>query len=754
MRTSIRVVLMTALVALVTGHPALGQVADWPSERPPRPLPAREVKFPPYQFRTLKNGLQVVAVSHHEQPAVSLRLIIRAGAAQDPPDKSGVATLVAALLDQGTTTKSAEQIATAIDSIGGLMGTGAGSDMTSITAVVMKDSLAFGLDMVADVARNPAFAQEELERQRQQVLSSLKVGYEDPDYIAGMVFDRLVYGFHPYGKPDTGTPASITGATRADLLAFHKAWFGASNAILAIVGDVTHEEAFAGAERAFGSWGPASNTAPKPGDVPPPTRRVVVIDRPGAVQTEIRVGNIGLPRRHPDFLALDLAINILGGEGGNRLHRVLRSDRGLTYGASADVHAFKESGNIVADTDTRSESTGEALRLIVDEFWRLQRQRVRDEELADAQAYLTGSFPLTIETPSAIALQILNAVFYGLDLNELQTYRERVNAITPDDIQRVAREYLRPDRLSIVLVGDASAFAKQLAGVGFDQFERIPLADLDLGSADLKRHGVPAARPPASAPAPDAVAAGADGEVAGPALREEPPVEPAQTKTDAPAIELISRAVAAKGGLEKLRSIRTVRATSTTTILDETPRPVDVETTSFIRYPAQFRVDARMPGGLVTQVFNGGEYWIRDPRGVRDAPEAVASQIRGTVQRDIVGLLLALTDGRLPATRLPDVVEDGRGLHAIGVGGGGAQGVTVLLDPETDLIFGQRYQVPSGVNRTAMMEETFSDYRSVNGLQVSFAATIRRDGRPFLNRRVHAFEYNVPLDSTLFAKPS
>ncbi len=150
---------------------------------------------------------------------------------------------------------------------------------------------------------------------------------------------------------------------------------------------------------------------------------MVVIDRPGAVQTEVRVGNIGLPRKHPDFLALDLAIKILGGEGGNRLHRVLRSERGLTYGASADVNALKDAGDIVADTDTRSESTGEVLRLIVDEMWRLQRQRVSDRELADAQAYLTGSFPLTIETPSAIALQVLNAVFYGLDLNELQTYQ-------------------------------------------------------------------------------------------------------------------------------------------------------------------------------------------------------------------------------------------------------------------------------------------------------------------------------------------
>jgi zinc protease len=740
MTRSIRALLVAGVLALSSAQAAFAQVADWPAERPPKPLPAREVKFPPYQFRTLPNGLQVVAVAHHEQPAVSLRLIVRAGAAQDPAGKSGVATLVAALLDQGTTSKTAEQIASSIDSIGGLMGTGAGSDMTSITAVVMKDSLAFGLDMVSDVARNPRFAPEELERQRQQVLSGLKVGYEDPDYIAGMVFDRLVYGFHPYGKPDTGTPTSITSVTRADLLDFHKAWFGANNAILAIVGDVTHEEAFAGAERAFGSWGRAESTASKPVELPPPTRRVVVIDRPGAVQTEIRVGNVGLPRRHADFLALDLAINILGGEGGNRLHRVLRSDRGLTYGASADVNAYKESGNVVADTDTRSETTGEALRLIVDEFWRLQRQRVSNEELADAQAYLTGSFPLTIETPSAIALQILNAVFYGLDLNELQTYRERVNAITPDDIQRVAREYLRPDRLSIVLVGDASAFAKQLAGVGFDQFERIPLADLDLGSADLKRHGPP---PPAVRFSPVAYWS----PTAQPAPRQT-----ADAKGDEPVAQLVSRAVAAKGGLDKLRSIRTVKVASTLT-LKETSEPVDVETTTFIRYPNAFRVDAAMPIGPVTQVFNGGEYWVKDHRGVREAPEEVATQIRWTVQRDVVGLLLAVVDGKLTARRLPDVVEDGQGLRAIGVAGKGMPDVTMLLDPATDVIRAQRYEAPNPGGPRLLMEERFSDYRSVDGLQVAFSTSLLLNGAELVHRRVRTFEYNVPLDPSVFAKP-
>lgn len=711
---------------ILVAQVAAAQVPGWPSERPPRPLAARDVKFPPYAVRTLANGLQVIAVSHHEQPAVSLRLIVRAGGAQDPAAKPGVATMVAALLDQGTTTRTAEQIASAIDSIGGALGTGSSRDLSSVSAVVMKDSLNLALDMVSDVARNPAFAEEELDRQRQQFQSGLKVSYDDPDYLAGVVFDRLVYGFHPYGRPDAGTPTSVAAITRDDLVTFHKAWFGANNAILAIVGDVSSDEAFAGAERAFGAWPRASNVVAPVGDLPPPTRRVVVIDRPGAVQTEIRVGHTALPRKHKDYLALDLAVKILGGEGGNRLHRVLRSERGLTYGASADTNALKEGGDVVADTDTRSDSTGEVLRLIVDEFWKLQRQRVQPRELADAQAYLTGSFPLTIETPSAIALQILNAVFYGLDLSELEDFRDRVNAVTVDDIQRVAREYLHPDRLSIVLVGDASAFAKQLPGVGFEQFERIPLEELDLALVGLRRQRTPVGPlKPAAFRRPGAPAA------------------------DDAARELILRAVRAKGGLEKLRSIRTVKAVSTT-VIDMAGTRAELPTTTSIRYPGSFRIEASTPEGPLVQVFTAGTFWVEDARGSREAPPQVAAEMRAIVQRDSLPLLLALADGRLTATRT-DVIEAGQSLPGLNVTSAGMRGLTLILDPVTSLILKQRYMSADG---EGVAEEAFSDYRDMNGLQVAFRAVLRRPRAPTIERRLQTFEYNVQLAPALFTRPS
>ena len=475
-------------LAIVLTVPISAQ-QQWPAERPPRPLAARGVDFPPYVIRTLPNGLQVVVVSHHEQPSVSLRLLVKAGAAQDPKDKPGVASMTGGLLDQGTTTRKAQEIASAIESVGGGIGVGAGDDLTFVNAVVLKNDLSLALELVSDIVRNASFAQDEIDRMRPQLLSSMKVSYDDADYIADVVFDRLVYGFHPYGRPSAGTPESAAAITREDLVAFHKTHYVPSNAILAVVGDVTAEDAFARVEKAFGSW-TASGAAPIVfPDPPPPTRRVVVVDKPGAVQTEIRVGHIGVPRSHPDYLALNLAIRILGGEGANRLYGVLRSERGLTYSASADMEARQQAGAFVAETDTRTEATGQSLRLIVDEFFRLQREQVGSRELQGAQDYMAGSFPLTIETPSAIALQVLNQLFYGLDLAELESFRERVYGVTPEEIQRVAKKYLHPDRLSVVLVGDASKFVDQLKTVGFEQFERIPASSLDLGATSLRRGG-------------------------------------------------------------------------------------------------------------------------------------------------------------------------------------------------------------------------------------------------------------------------
>ena len=738
---------MTRMLRLCVGAVLLGwvlpippavsaQVLDWPSERPPRPLAARNITFPPYEVRTLPNRLQVVAVLHHEQPAVSMRMLVGAGSASDPKEKLGLAHLLASLLDQGTrgaTARSARELNDAIDSIGGAVGAGAARDLSLVNMVVLKDSFEPGLRMLADMVERPAFAQEEIDRKRQQALSLLRVSLEDPEFLANAVFDRLVYGFNSYGVPDGGTPVTMEGITRDDLVALHDRYFVPNNAILAIVGDVTAEEAFDTVKKVFGDWNPRDVRRDRQVQPPDPTRRVIVIDRPDAVQTEIRVGDVGIPRNHSDYMALNLAIRILGGEGSNRLHQVLRTDRGLTYGAQAGLTTLKESGDIAAETNTRSDATGEVLRLIIDEMWRLRRERVSEGELSSAKAYMTGSFPLTIETPDSIALQVLDVMFYGLPLEQLQTFRERVNRVTVDDIERVARSYLRPDSVSVVLVGNASVFAPQLHGVGFRRYEAIPIEDLDLLAADFRRlveAGSAAGRiGRADAPArPGLVFASYQPEAGGGAVVE----EGAKVKT------LLDLVIEAKGGLATLRGIKSIKAITAATM----PAPsgaVEVETTAFLQYSDRVGLETKTPQGLRTQVYDGRRGWVNDPDGVRDMPAAALRDIAANLKRDTVAALLVAASGEVRARVVPDVKDaDGMIRHALELSNPEVDPNVLHVDPYT----GQ-----------PLIEELLSDYRLVDGVRISFSAEVHADGQSIARRRLTDITINAPLDPRLFTRP-
>jgi len=728
---------------------ASAQARDWPSETPPRSLTAHEVTFPPYEIRTLGNGMRVVAVLHHEQPAVSIRLLVRAGSAQDPKGKGGVANLMASLLDQGTTTRSAQQIADQIDFIGGDLGTGAATDLSFVNAIVMKDSFQTGMDLLADVARNPAFAPEEIERQKDQILSSIRVNADDPGYIADVVFDRLVYGFHPYGLPGTGTEDSLSSLTRDDLQAFHRQYFVPNNMVLAIVGDVTNDEAFAAAERVFGGWPRGTLPAAAPVEPPAPARRIVIIDKPDAVQTSIRVGQLAIPRKHPDYMTWDLAVKILGGEGANRLHQVLRSQYGLTYGAEANAEARKDAGDLVAETDTRTDMTGQALRLMVDEFSRLVRERVGQRELADAQAYLAGSFPLTIETPDQIATQVLNVLFYDLPISEIGTFRERVLAVTPEDIQRVARQYVRPDRLSIVLVGNARAFASQLVELGFGAYDVIPVDQLDLMAPTFKRERrtTPTLRRGSIVPSGGLQTAAYSPSSA---VQNAPNLQNAPNVSNGPN-DLIQRIVAAKGGLQALKSIRTVVVDADMTVT--TVRgPTIIPTKTYVVYPDKFRVDATFGGQQTVQAYNSGTAWVRDPAGVAAAPPAMRNDFAATVRRDTFPLLIAAAEGKLTVRQQPDEGSGGAVLKVVEVSGPGLDPMRLYIDRDYRIVR-QTYTTPGPDGRPTKAEESFSDYRKVNGIDVPFRASVLRDGQKILDRTIKSVTFNTAVDLMLFQQP-
>ncbi|HEX4346460.1 MAG TPA: pitrilysin family protein [Vicinamibacterales bacterium] len=714
-----------AAIVLVLALPgaALAQT-KWPSERPPGALPARAVPFPPYEIRTLPNGLQVVAVLRHEQPLVSMRLIVRAGSALDPRDKPGVARLVASLLDQGTVSMTAPQLNDAIDFVGGDMSTGADADLSFVRIIVMKDSFDFGLQLLSDMTRLPTFSPQEVERQRQRMQSVLDVQSQDARSIADEAFSRIVYGPHPYGLPHGGTPTSLATIERDDLAAFHDKYFVPNNALLAVVGDLSADEAFDAVNRVFGGWRQGDVPAPAFPAPPSPARRVVVIDKPDAVQTEIRVGHIGVKRNTSDYMALNLALRILGGEGANRLHQVLRNEHSLAYSAQAIMDAKRDAGDFEAETSTRTDATGEAVRLIIDEFWRLQRERVSEQELTDAKSFLVGSFPLTIERPDAIATQVLDKLLFGLPVQELQSLRDRVNAVTVDDIERVSRYYLNPDRLSIVLVGNAAKFTPQLKRAGLGNFETIEAPQLDLGAPDLKvRKSAPAY------------------------LAQQGVVPQPPDVADA----LLQRVIQAKGGLDRLRGVKSLSAV--TEAESDTPNGrTTAETTTYLEYPNHVRVETKTPAGVIVQAYDGARAWIRDPRGVHDVPNEMVQQLDAGFARDVIALLIDAQARRVRTRALPDVkADDGRTYHVLECSSPALEPTILYIDPVTYLVARQSY-VAGGPGQP-IVEESFTDYRDVDGIKLSFAAAVRQGGQPVAERRVTSIRLNAPIDPALFRRP-
>lgn len=720
--------LLVCAIALLIPVAASAQTigaAGWPTERIPRPLASRPVAFPPYQLKTLPNGLQVLVIPWHEQPSVSVRLIIKAGAAQDPADKPGVAGMVSSLLNQGTATKSAEGVANLVESAGGVLGVGAGNELSYVNAGVIKDKIDVVMGLASEMVQQPAFDQREIDRHKQQALSGMQVSYDDPEFVAGVVFDRLIYGFHPYGRPPGGTLESISKISRADLVAFHRTWFTPNNSILAVVGDLTSEEMFAAAEKAFGGWAKRDVPVQSQMDPPSPTYRVVVVDKPGAVQTEIRAGNLTLSRTASKWLDTELLIRVLGGEGANRLFGVLRSDRGLTYGASADLQTFKFAGGFVASTNTRTETTGEALRLTIDEMWRLQREKVDPRELRGVKDYFQGSFPLTIETPSAIALQVLNQIFYGLELKDLEQLRDRVEAVTVDDLQAAARQYVRPDRLSIVLVGDAAKFIPQLRAQGFDKFERIPIEQLDLTSPTLRKGGV-----------------GGDA----PVLATE---TAANKAADSSALAVVQKVADAKGGLAILRGVKTMDVQADVTITGA-GAPVKMTTRNLVAYPDRFRVEAAAPGGTVVQVFAGADAWVETPAGVMDADAEGRADYQLSAARDLVPLIINTVDGRVPVTQLADEKVGAAPVHVLQFMLKTGGPLLMLVDAKTFEIRGMRYPTELAPN-APQATETYEDYRDVSGMRVAFRAHVERDG-VIIDRVITTAKLNAALPATAFVR--
>ena len=406
----------------------------------------------------LKNGMVLLLAEKHEIPMVTVSMAIKAGSVAEPAEKPGLASLTASLLTQGTARRTANQISREIDFIGGSLSVSGGDDYASAGLRVLKKDLRTGLDLLADVLLHPAFDQKEIDRKVKETLAAIRQSKDEPEVIAGEAFTKAVFGSHPYGKTNDDVEAYLPKLVRQDVVDFYSRRYGPNDAIIAVVGDVTEKEIVPLLNEYFKGWEPAEKAAPSH-SAPPAIGAVVVkkLDKK-ITQANIAMGHLGISRENPDYYAVMIMNYILGGGGfSSRLMDNIRDNRGLAYDVHSSFSAQKEPGSFRVWVQTKSESANQAIEEIFKELNRIRTEPVTEKELADAKAYLTGSFPLRMDTSAKIAGMMTSMEIYNLGLDYPQMYPRLINAVTREDLLRVAKKYLDPEKIVVVVLGDQDA---------------------------------------------------------------------------------------------------------------------------------------------------------------------------------------------------------------------------------------------------------------------------------------------------------
>jgi zinc protease len=677
--------------------------------------------FPSVATKTLPNGLKVFVVSDRREPSVAARLIIfSAGGIDDPAGSPGVSQMTANLLTQGTKRRSAQDIADAIDFVGGQLTAQAGKDATTITLNVVKKDLNLGLDLMSDVVLHPAFKPEELDRRREQVLSSLTVQYSNPDYLASLTFNHVVYSGSPYGWPIEGTPDTVKKLKSEDLVKFHDAHYAPNQGFLAFAGDIAPEEAFALAEKYFGDWAKIDLPAATPA-VPAPIsgQHIWLIDKPDAVQTQIRVGKLGVRRADPELIPLQVTNRIFGGGYNSRLNTEVRVKKGLTYGAFSSFTPRRFAGSFTAGTFTRTAATVEATKLVVDLMAKIATGDITPKELDFARDYLAGVYPIETETAEQVADRILTAAAFGLPADYNSSYPERVRSVSASDAKMIAQRYFTTKDLDIVLVGNVSQFRdelkKEFPGA---QFTEIAADQLDATRPDLRK---PA--PASAALTPEALARGK---------------------------EILLAGAKAAGG-DALASVKSLAMNETGGMFNQgNEAPIKVSWLVF--YPDRSHGQVEFQGQTIMQVCDGKSAWLQFPDKVVDASRFLSEFERGIAMfGGGWGAYQRVLDGKLAGQFIGEEEIDGKKAEGVQLEAP-FNSVKLYFDPTTHLLAAAHYQ-SEGQHGMVDNDQRWSDYRTVDGKQFAYATTIYRDGAKFLESHVVEVNLNSKIDESLFVKP-
>ena len=445
------------------GTEAVNAAEPWRMKQP-TPGPERPLRIPPPITSELPNGLRLILSERRGLPIASASLVVTTGSDANPVDRPGLANFTAAMLDEGTATRSAQQIAADVAQLGASLSTGSSMDATTISTTALKSNFRAALDIAADVVLRPSFPADEIDRQRAQRLAQITQQLDSPQQLAQLVAASVVYGDkHPYGHAEIGTEASVKVVTRQEMVDFWKTHFVPGNAALIVAGDISMAELRTAAQKSFGAWakGPSVSRPPVP-DAPASGVKVVVVNKPGAPQSQVRVQSTAPPRSTPDYAVLRVLNHMLGGTFSSRINMNLREQHGYTYGANSQFTFRKGPGPFTVASGVRTDVTAPAVGEIFKEIGKIREAQVGDDELKRAKDALMLSLPAGFATNEAAIANFSSVFLYGLGDEYFSKYPEQIRVVTAGQVLDAAKKYLVPDRLAIVAVGDAAQIEPEL----------------------------------------------------------------------------------------------------------------------------------------------------------------------------------------------------------------------------------------------------------------------------------------------------
>lgn len=685
--------------------------------------PHEELTFEPIQFKPpvpqrhqLSNGMVLYLLEDHELPVFDISGLVRTGTIYDSSDKIGLASIFASVMRTGgTMSREPDALNEELESMAASVEVGMSPEYGTVNLSTMAEDIEKGLEIFADVLRNPAFREEKLELRKQQAIESIRRRNDNPIQLAWRNFSEILYGKdHPFGW--YSEIENVESITVNDLKTFHTKYYHPNNMMLSITGDFDTETLIAQLEKVFEGWDNAKIEFPHIAAVenaPKPSVNYIFKDLP---QTTMLIGHFGIERTpdFPDFFALRVMNDILG-EGGftSRLMKEVREKHGLAYmvGSLMQMSLYSNPGEWFAYSQTRTDKTAEAISLIISIVRGIRENPVSEEELQRTKDSLINSFVFGFESSSQIAFQQMMLAYRGFAPDFLETYTDNIAKVTAEDVQAVAQKYLHPDALTIVTVGNQDNFDRSLSEFG-------KVNEIEIKQAEL---------PPAE-PMPEA------------------------SETDiAKAKEIVAAAVAAHGGIERLKAVKNVVADMQVTI--HTPMgAMDMKVVLHQVYPDKMRQDINTPQGETSIVFDGEAAFAMSQMGTQPLPPEMTTSLKNAIFRDTVPLLVHLTQNDVPVQYAGTEEVDGKPASVLLAKQPSGEMLKVSISEDTHYVVKLAFrETEQGV--TMERETMFSDFRDVEGVKFAFHVVQNVNGELYTNNRVNSVKLNTELDESLFEVP-